>query len=70
MEIIQIDDHTWEIKSEYLKYWTNRIPLDNDQNLMRYNDKLKQLNVENKVKAKGGVVGDTLKIYGNEMILE
>ena len=70
LEIIQIDDHVWEIKSEYLKYWSNRIPLDTDQNIMRYNDKLKKLNVENKVKAKGGVKGDTLHIYGNEMVLE
>ena len=70
LEIIKIDDHTWEIKSDYLKYWSNRIPLDNDQNIMRYNDKLKQLNVENKVKSKGGVIGDTLRIYGNEMVLE
>ena len=70
LEIIQVDEHVWEIKSEYLKYWSNRIPLDNDQNIMRYNDKLKILNVENKVKAKGGIVGDTLRIYGNEMVLE
>ena len=70
LEIIKIDDHVWEIKSDYLRYWSNRIPLDNDQNIMRYNDKLKQINVENKVKSKGGVVGDTLRIYGNEMVLE
>ena len=70
LEIIKIDDHVWEIKSDYLRYWSNRIPLDNDQNIMRYNDKLKQINVENKVKSKGGVVGETLRIYGNEMVLE
>lgn len=70
LKINQVDEHTWSIESEYLKYWSNRIPLDTQDNIMRYNDKLKNIKLEDKVKQKGGHVGDTLLIYGNEMVLE
>ena len=70
VQINQIDDHTWEIKSEYLEYWSNRIPLKTNDNIIRFNQKIKNLDVENKIKKLGGAKGDTLLIYGNEMVID
>lgn len=70
LEIVQSGDHDWTITSPYLKYWTNRIPLDTNDNIIRYNDKLKKIKLEEQIKKLGGVVGDTLHIYGNELVLE
>lgn len=70
LHIDQVNENTWSITSDYLKYWSNRIPLDTQDNIMRYNGKLKNIKLEDKVKAKGGHIGDTLLIYGNELVLE
>ncbi|MBP5256850.1 MAG: GTPase ObgE [Mycoplasma sp.] len=68
--ITQIDEHTWDVKSKYLKYWSNRIPLKTNDNIIRFNQKIKNLDIENKIKKSGGVKGDTLLIYGNEMVID
>ena len=70
VEIVKIDEHIWEVKSQYLQYWSNRIPLKTNDNIIRYNQKLKYLDIEDKIKKLGGVKGDTLLIYGNELVLE
>ena len=68
--ITQIDNHTWDVKSKYLKYWSNRIPLKTNDNIIRFNQKIKKLDIENKIKKRGGIKGDTLLIYGNEMVID
>ena len=70
VQINQIDDHTWEIKSKYLEYWSNRIPLKTNDNIIRFNQKIKNLDIENEIKKRGGAKGDTLLIYGNEMVVD
>ncbi len=70
LEIKQIDEHTWEVKSKYLEYWANRIPLKTNDNIIRFNNKIKSLDVENKIKKLGGIKGDTLIIYDNEMVID
>ena len=70
VKIIKINERVWEVKSQYLAYWSNRIPLKTNDNIIRYNQKLKNLNIEEKIKKLGGVKGDTLLIYGNELVLE
>lgn len=70
IEIIQKDEGIWEVKSKYLKYWSNRIPLDTSDNIIYFNTKLKNIDLENKIKLKGGKVGDQLLIYGKELIIE
>ena len=68
--IEQVDDHIYRATCPYLEYWSNRIPLDTNDNIMRHNMKLKNIGVEEKVKKLGGKVGDTLLIYGNELTIE
>lgn len=70
LKISQTDEHDWTITSPYLQYWSNRIPLDTSDNIVRYNDKLKKIDLENRIKKLGGVKGDTLHIYQNELTLE
>ncbi len=70
LSIEKIADNDWNITSPYLKYWTNRIPLDTSDNIIRYNEKLKKIKLEERIKKMGGIKGDTLHIYGNELLLE
>ncbi|WEK83073.1 MAG: GTPase ObgE [Mycoplasma sp.] len=70
IQIEKVDDHTWRATGQYLKYWTNRIPLTTADNIMRYNMKLKHVGIEEKIKKLGGVKNDTLLIYTNELVVE
>lgn len=70
LQIIKQDEGVWKITSKYIEYWSNRIPLDTQDNIMRYNQKLKNLKIEDKVKQMGAKIGDTLLIYNNQLILE
>ena len=53
-----------------MKYWTHKIPLDTKDNTIRYNQKMLTLGVEKKAKSLGAKVGDTLKIYGNDFVID
>lgn len=68
--INKIDDHKYEVISEFMKYWTNRIPLKTKDNIIRYNQKMLTIGVEEKAKAYGAKSGDILNIYGNELVID
>jgi hypothetical protein len=44
--------------------------LTTKDNLVRYNQKLKTLEIEDKAKQLGAKSGDTLLVYGNEMTID
>jgi GTP-binding protein len=58
------------VQSEYMKYWTNKIPLDTKDNIVRYNQKMQTIFVEDTAKKQGAKPGDTLLIYGNEFTID
>ncbi len=68
--ISQVNKGVWQVKSKYLEYWTNKIPLDTQDNIIWYNEKIKNLNIEEKIKKLGGVSGDTLIIYKNKLLVD
>lgn len=70
LNIVKLSDHMYEATSQYLKYWTHKIPLSTTDNIIRYNQKMKNVNVEEKVKQLGGEKGDTLIVYGNELTVD
>lgn len=70
LNIVSLGDGFWEVHSDFMKYWTNKIPLDTKDNLIRYNQKMLTLGVEAKAKKLGAKVGDTLKIYGNDFTID
>ena len=70
IKIEKIDEGIFKITSKYLEYWTHKIPLDTSDNIIRYNQKLKNLEIEEKVKQLGGKRGDTMLIYDNELTLD
>ncbi len=70
IKIEKIDEGIFKITSKYLEYWTHKIPLDTSDNIIRYNQKLKNLEIEEKVKELGGKRGDTMLIYDNELTLD
>jgi GTP-binding protein len=67
---MQVDKDKWEVKSEFMRYWTNKIPLDTKDNIVRYNQKIQTIKIEETAKKLGAHSGDTLLIYGNEFILD
>ncbi|MDR0739385.1 MAG: GTPase ObgE [Mycoplasmataceae bacterium] len=70
LKIKQIDNNQWEVHSQFMQYWTHKIPLDTKDNILRYNQKMQSINVEETAKAQGAKPGDTLLIYGNEFVVD
>lgn len=70
LEIIKKDDHLYEVRCEYLKYWAHRIPINTPDNLIRFNQKLNSLGLESKLKEMGAEDGDTVDIYGTQIQYE
>ncbi len=70
IEIVKINDHTYDIKCEYLKYWSHRIPINTPDNLIRFNQKMKSTDLFNELRKIGANIGDVIKIYGIELEYE
>lgn len=65
-----IDDGVFEVTGEYLKYWTHRIPLNTQDNLIRYNQKLESIEFNLKLAQAGAKKGDTIHVYQNTLEFE
>lgn len=63
-------EHFFDIKSEYLKYWSHKIPLNTSDNLIRFNQKVWTTNLKNELQKLGIQKGDTVSIYGVNLIYE
>jgi len=61
---------TYEVTSNYLTYWFNRIPLDTSDNNFRFNQKIANVKAEDKAKELGAKKGDTLVICGTEFTID
>ena len=70
IEIVKINDRTYDIKCEYLKYWSHRIPINTPDNLIRFNQKMKSTDLFNELRKIGANIGDVIKIYGIELEYE
>lgn len=56
--------HIFEIYSPYLEYWTNRVPINTPDNLIRLNQKIANTSMFDDLKKLGIEEGDTINIYG------
>lgn len=63
VEIIKTDSNVYEVHSEFLKYWSNKIPLKTQDNVVRFNQKMSTVNTESKLKLAGAVKGDNIIVY-------
>lgn len=70
IEILRVNEHLYEIKGDYLKYWSHRIPLNTADNIIRFNQKLANVDLETKLKNLGANKGDTIRIYGVDINYE
>ncbi len=70
LKITMIDDRVWRVESEFLKYWSYKIPLTTKDNIIRFNQKMLSIDVENKAKQLGAIKGDILKIYNLEFVID
>lgn len=68
--ISKIEDHVYDVKCEYLKYWAHRIPINTPDNLIRFNQKMKSTDLFSELKKHGAEEGDIIKIYNVELEYE
>ncbi|MDR0545959.1 MAG: Obg family GTPase CgtA, partial [Mycoplasmataceae bacterium] len=70
LKIFRNEHGVWIVDSEYMRYWTNRIPLTTKDNILRYNQKMQTIGVEQKAKELGAKTGETINIYGNVLTID
>lgn len=70
LQISQPCEGVWEVKCDFLKYWVNKIPLTTQDNIIRFNQKMKTAQVENELKKLGAKQGDSIRIYDIVMQFE
>lgn len=70
LKINKIDDHTWNVECDYIKYWAHKIPLNTQDNIIRFNQKMKSAQVEETLKSIGAQKGDIIKMYNVEMVVD
>ncbi len=68
--ISQINEYTWNVECEFLKYWSHKIPLTTQDNLIRFNQKMGTVDCEKKLKLAGAKVKDKIIIYNIEFNFE
>lgn len=68
--ITKLNKDTWDVKCDFLKYWAHRIPLTTKDNIVRFNQKMKTVDVEETLKQMGANKGDTIIIYEAELVFE
>lgn len=61
--VTKLDDHLYEVKSDYLEYWTYRIPINTQDNLIRLNQKIDNTEMRKKLEEIGIQEGDSIRIY-------
>lgn len=61
--VTKLQDHLYEVKSEYLEYWTYRIPINTQDNLIRLNQKIENTEMMKKLEELGIEEGDSIRIY-------
>ncbi len=70
LTINQVDDHIFEVQCEFLKYWAHKIPLNTDDNKVRFNQKTKTVNLDEELIKNGAQPGDTILIYNVRLEFE
>lgn len=63
LHIVNPEKNYWEVESDFLKYWHRKLPLNTQDNVIRFNQKMQTLGVEKVLKEMGAVKNDTIKIY-------
>lgn len=70
LKITKVNDDTWEVECEFIKYWAYKIPLSTEDNIIRFNQKMKTAKIEETLKTLGAKKNDIIRMYGVEMQYE
>lgn len=63
VKIIKIKDHVFDVECEFLKYWAHKVPINTQDNVIRFNQKMKSVELEQKLFAAGARQNDNIIIY-------
>ncbi|MGL5630560.1 MAG: GTPase ObgE [Mycoplasmoidaceae bacterium] len=67
--IKKINTNRWEVSSDKINYWLNKIPLTNDDNYVRFSQKINIDKIEDKIISIGGKKNDIFMIKDIEFII-
>lgn len=56
------EKNVFVVECDFLKYWAHKIPLNTQDNLVRFNQKMQTVNLEQNLKIAGAKKGDLIKI--------
>ena len=70
MLLKSIGENSWRITSEYLEYWTHKIPINTQDNLVRYNQKLTSVNFSPFLSKNNVRINDTIHVYNISLKFE
>ncbi len=70
LHIDKIADDVWSVECEFIKYWARKIPLTTQDNIVRFNQKMKTAQIEETLRTMGAKKGDIINMYGVEMVYE
>jgi GTP-binding protein len=70
MLLKSIGENSWRITSEYLEYWTHKIPINTQDNLVRYNQKLTSVNFSSFLSKNNVRINDTIHVYNISLKFE
>ena len=62
LNIIMPEPHVFVVKCEFLDYWSHKIPLNTQDNIVRFNQKMQTINLEQNLKLAGAKKGDLIII--------
>lgn len=60
------DNNIWNVSSNKIKYWSNKIPFNTNDNIIRFMQKIKIDEIEIELKNKGAKSGDTFKVENHD----
>ncbi len=70
LHIEQVASDVWNVECEFIKYWARKIPLTTQDNIVRFNQKMKTAQIEETLRTMGAKRGDIISMYGVEMVYE
>ncbi|GAA5414552.1 GTPase ObgE [Ureaplasma ceti] len=70
LTLTQNEDGMWVVQCDFLEYWVHRVPINTPDNLIRFNQKLATVQLEDKLREAGAEPGDMVDIYGVQIEYE
>lgn len=69
IEFFKDENDIWNVYSKRIEYWFNRIPQTTEDNIVRFNEKIRLNEIEEELIKRGAKTGETFKIIESEYVI-